>query len=280
MNPRTGRLHTTFNQLVAATGRLSSSNPNLQNIPIRTELGRRIRAAFVPEPGWSCVGRRLLADRAAHPAHMSRGESLVEAFRHGEDIHRRTAAEVFGVSPDAVTAEKRDKAKTTNFSMIYGIGRVRAVARARHPQKEAQAVPGSVLRAASEGAKMARQSVAEGRGRGYVVTLLRRRRYLPELRSGNPALRGFAERVATNAPIQGTAADLVKIAMVRMSDALAARRLRSRMLLQVHDELLFEAPEDEVAELEGLARERMESAMILDVPLRVDIKSGSDWAQV
>ena len=280
VNPRTGRIHTSFNQLVATTGRLSSSNPNLQNIPVRTELGRRIRAAFVPEPGWRFVAADYSQIELRILAHVCGEESLVEAFRRGEDIHRRTAAEVFGVAPDAVTPEQRDLAKTTNFSVIYGVtafGLSRGLAIS---QKQAQQYLDRFFARHPRVRSWLDQTVAEGRARGYALTLRGRRRYLPELRSGNPALRAFAERVATNAPIQGTAADLIKIAMLRMAGALASRGLQSRMLLQVHDELLFEAPEHEVAELEGLARERMEAAMILDVPLRVDIKSGSDWARV
>jgi DNA polymerase I len=280
VNPRTGRIHTSFNQLVAATGRLSSSNPNLQNIPVRTELGRRIRAAFVPEPGWRFVAADYSQIELRILAHVCGEESLVEAFRRGEDIHRRTAAEVFGVPLDAVTLEQRDLAKTTNFSVIYGVtafGLSRGLAIS---QKQAQEYLDRFFARHPKVRAWLDQTVAEGRARGYVITLLGRRRYLPELRSGNPALRGFAERVATNAPIQGTAADLIKIAMVRMAAALAARGLRSRMLLQVHDELLFEAPEAEVTHLELMAREVMESAMALDVLLRVDIKSGTDWSQV
>jgi DNA polymerase I len=280
VNARTGRIHTSFNQLVAATGRLSSSNPNLQAIPVRTELGRRIRASFVPEPGWRFVAADYSQIELRILAHVCGEESLVEAFRGGEDIHRRTAAEVFGVSLDAVTAEQRDLAKTTNFSVIYGVtafGLSRGLAIS---QRAAQEYLDRFFARHPKVRAWLDRSVADGRARGYVATLLGRRRYLPELRSGNPALRGFAERVATNAPIQGTAADLIKIAMVRVAAALDARGLRSRMLLQVHDELLFEAPGAEVPDLEALAREVMESAMVLDVPLRVDIKSGADWAQV
>jgi DNA polymerase-1 len=280
VNARTGRIHTSFNQLVAATGRLSSSNPNLQAIPVRTELGRRIRASFVPEPGWRFVAADYSQIELRILAHVCGEESLVEAFRGGEDIHRRTAAEVFGVSLDAVTAEQRDLAKTTNFSVIYGVtafGLSRGLAIS---QRAAQEYLDRFFARHPKVRAWLDRSVADGRARGYVATLLGRRRYLPELRSGNPALRGFAERVATNAPIQGTAADLIKIAMVRVAAALDGRGLRSRMLLQVHDELLFEAPEAEVPDLEALAREVMESAMVLDVPLRVDIKSGADWAQV
>jgi DNA polymerase I-like protein with 3'-5' exonuclease and polymerase domains/5'-3' exonuclease/intein/homing endonuclease len=258
----------------------NSSAPNLQNIPIRTGLGRRIRAAFIPEPGWRFVAADYSQIELRILAHVSGEESLLEAFRRGEDIHRRTAAEVFGVAVDAVTAEHRDIAKTTNFSVIYGVTAFGLSRGLSISQKEARAFLDRFFAQHPRVAAYLEATVAGGRERGWVSTLLGRRRYLPELRSGNPNLRGFAERMATNAPIQGTAADLIKIAMVRMARALAAAGLRSRMLLQVHDELLFEAPEDEVLALEALAREVMESAMTLSVPLKVDIASGTDWAQV
>jgi DNA polymerase-1 len=280
INPRTGRIHTSFNQLVAVTGRLSSSQPNLQNIPIRTELGRRIRAAFVPEPGWRFLAADYSQIELRILAHVSGEESLIEAFRQGEDIHRRTAAEVFGVEPGQVTSEQRDVAKTTNFSVIYGVtafGLSRGLA---ITTKEAQAYLAQFFARHRKVKAYLERTVAEGRERGYVTTLLGRRRYLPELRSGNQNLRSFGERMATNAPIQGTAADLIKVAMVRMARQLAAQGLRSRMLLQVHDELLFEAPSDEVAALEALVVEIMESALDLSVPLKVDVKSGLDWSAV
>jgi len=279
INPATGRIHTSFNQLVTATGRLSSSAPNLQNIPIRTELGRRIRAAFVPEAGWRFVAADYSQIELRILAHVSGEESLIAAFRAGEDIHRRTAAEVFGVELSQVTDEQRDVAKTTNFSVIYGVtafGLSRGLA---ITPKQAQEFLDRFFSRHPKVKAWLERTIEEGRDRGFVATLLGRRRYIPELRSGNPNLRGFAERMATNAPIQGTAADLIKIAMVRMAKALDAGGFRTRMLLQVHDELLFESPEDEVPRLEDLAREVMESAMALDVPLKVDIKTGADWAQ-
>ncbi len=280
LNPVTGRIHTSFNQLVAATGRLSSSNPNVQNIPVRTELGRRIRAAFVPEPGWRFLAADYSQIELRILAHVSGEESLIEAFRRGEDIHARTASEVFGVALEAVTPEQRDIAKTTNFSVIYG---VTAFGLSRgldiSPKQAQEFLDRFFARHPKVKAYLAR-TVAEGRERGFVTTLLGRRRYLPELRSGNPNLRGFGERMATNAPIQGTAADLVKIAMVRVAQELDAHRLESRMLLQVHDELLFEAPPAELPRLQALATEVMESALSLDVPLKVDVKTGADWAAV
>jgi len=279
INSATGRIHTSFNQLVAATGRLSSSAPNLQNIPIRTELGRRIRAAFVPEPGWRFVAADYSQIELRILAHVSGEESLLAAFRAGEDIHRRTAAEVFGVELAAVTSEQRDVAKTTNFSIIYGVTAFGLSRGLSISPKQAQEFLDRFFERHPKVKAYLERTVAEGRERGFVQTLLGRRRYIPELRSGNPNLRGFAERMATNAPVQGTAADLIKIAMVRMARALTESGLESRMLLQVHDELLFESPEAEVPRLEALARQVMESAMTLDVPLKVDIKTGVDWAQ-
>jgi DNA polymerase I len=276
----TGRIHTSFNQLVAATGRLSSSNPNVQNIPVRTELGRRIRAAFVPDPGWRFLAADYSQIELRILAHVSGEESLIEAFRRGEDIHRRTASEVFGVALDAVTPEQRDIAKTTNFAVIYGVTAFGLSRGLDMSTKQAQEFLDRFFARHPKVKAYLARTVAEGRERGFVSTLLGRRRYLPELRSGNPNLRGFGERMATNAPIQGTAADLVKVAMVRMARELDAHRLESRMLLQVHDELLFEAPPAELDRLQALATQVMESAMSFDVPLKVDVKIGDDWAAV
>jgi DNA polymerase I len=280
VNPVTDRIHTSFNQLVAATGRLSSSNPNAQNIPVRTELGRRIRAAFVPEAGWRFLAADYSQIELRILAHVSGEESLVEAFRRGEDIHARTASEVFGVALDAVTDEQRDIAKTTNFSVIYGVTAFGLSRGLDISTKQAQEFLDRFFARHPRVKAYLTRTVAEARERGFVTTLLGRRRYLPELRSGNPNLRGFGERMATNAPIQGTAADLVKIAMVRMAERLRAEGLQSRMLLQVHDELLFEAPAAEVERLRTLTVEVMESALPLDVPLKVDVKVGDDWAAV
>jgi DNA polymerase-1 len=279
INARTGRIHPSFNQLVAVTGRLSSSNPNAQNIPIRTELGRRIRAAFVAEAGHRFLAADYSQIELRILAHVSGEESLVEAFRRGEDIHRRTAAEVFGVPLDQVTPQQRDVAKTTNFAVIYGVTAFGLSRGLDMTQKQAQEYLNQFFARHPKVKAYLERTVAEGRERGYVSTLLGRRRYLPELRSGNPNLRGFGERMATNAPIQGTAADLVKIAMVRVARELSARGLRSRMLLQVHDELLFEVPDGELGALEALVVEVMESALELSVPLKVDVKSGADWAE-
>ncbi len=280
INATTGRIHTSFNQLVAATGRLSSSNPNVQNIPVRTELGRRIRAAFVPDPGWQFLAADYSQIELRILAHVSGEESLIEAFRRGEDIHRRTASEVFGVALEAVTPEQRDIAKTTNFAVIYGVTAFGLSRGLDMSTKQAQEFLDRFFARHPKVKAYLARTVAEGRERGFVTTLLGRRRYLPELRSGNPNLRGFGERMATNAPIQGTAADLVKVAMVRMAQELETHRLETRMLLQVHDELLFEAPPAELPRLQALATQVMESAMSFDVPLKVDVKVGADWAAV
>src|SRR6266850_259316 len=280
INATTGRIHTSFNQLVAATGRLSSSNPNVQNIPVRTELGRRIRAAFVPAPGWRFLAADYSQIELRILAHGSGEESLIEAFRRGEDIHARTASEVFGVALEAVSPEQRDIAKTTNFAVIYGVTAFGLSRGLDMSTKQAQEFLDRFFARHPKVKAYLARTVAEGRERGFVSTLLGRRRYLPELRSGNPNLRGFGERMATNAPIQGTAADLIKIAMVRVARELSARGLRSRMLLQVHDELLFEAPPAELSRLQALATQVMESAMSFDVPLKVDVKIGADWAAV
>jgi DNA polymerase I len=280
IHPRTGRIHTSFNQLVAATGRLSSSNPNLQNIPIRTELGRRIRGAFIPEAGWRFVAADYSQIELRILAHLTEEPALLEAFRRGEDIHTRTAAQIMGVAPAGVTAEMRRLAKVVNFGILYGLsgfGLSQAVSIGR---AEAQRFIDDYFATHPRVRAYIDRVVAEGRTQGYVTTLLGRRRYLPELSARNPAARNAAERMASNAPIQGTASDIIKLAMVRLAPALAQRKLRSRMVLQVHDELLLEVPEAETAAVQALLPEVMESIVTLAVPLRVDVKEGRDWAEV
>ncbi len=280
IHPRTGRIHTSFNQLVAATGRLSSSNPNLQNIPIRTELGRRIRQAFIPEDGWRFVAADYSQIELRILAHFSEEPALVEAFQRGEDIHTRTAAQIMGAAPEAVTSEMRRLAKVVNFGILYGLsgfGLSQAVSIGR---AEAQRFIDDYFATHPRVRAYIDRVVAEGRVRGYVTTLLGRRRYLPELGARNPVARNAAERMAANAPIQGTASDIIKLAMVRLAPALATRGLRSRMLLQVHDELLLEVPDAETAAVRELLPEIMEAVVALAVPLRVDVKEGRDWAEV
>jgi DNA polymerase-1 len=280
VNSGTGRIHTTFNQLVAATGRLSSQDPNLMNIPIRSELGRRIRAAFIPEDGWRFVAADYSQIELRILAHFSRDEAIIEAFRRGEDIHTRTASEVFKVGPDEVTPLQRTVAKSANFAILYGVSAFGLSQATRIDQKEAQRYINAYFATHPAVRAFIDRTLAEGREQGYVTTLLGRRRYLPDLRSNNPVARNAADRMAMNAPVQGTASDMIKIAMVRVAEALRTRGLRARMLLQVHDELLFEAPPDEVTAVETLAREIMEAALPLAVPVVVDVKSGTDWSQV
>jgi DNA polymerase-1 len=280
VNPRTGRIHTTFNQLVAATGRLSSQDPNLMNIPIRTELGRRIRAAFIPEPGWTFVAADYSQIELRILAHLSGEESIIESFRRGEDIHTRTASEVFKVAPGDITSLQRTIAKSANYAILYGVSAFGLSQATKIDQKEAQRYINEYFATHPAVRAFIDTTLTEGRERGWVATLLGRRRYLPDLRSNNPVARNAAERMAMNAPVQGTASDMIKIAMVRVHRALRERGLRARMLLQVHDELLFEAPSDEVTAVETLARDLMEGALPLDVPIVVDVKSGRDWSEV
>jgi DNA polymerase-1 len=276
----TGRIHTTFNQLVAATGRLSSQDPNLMNIPIRTELGRRIRAAFIPAEGWRFVAADYSQIELRILAHMSGEAAIIESFRRGEDIHTRTASEVFKIPPEQVTSLQRTIAKSANYAILYGVSAFGLSQATRIDQKEAQRYISAYFATHPRVRAFIDRTLAEGREQGFVSTLLGRRRYLPDLRSGNPVARNAAERMAMNAPVQGTASDMIKIAMVRMRAALAVRKLEARMLLQVHDELLFEAPPEETAAVEALAREVMEAALPLDVPVVVDVKTGRDWSEV
>ncbi len=280
VNPATGRIHTTFNQLVAATGRLSSQDPNLMNIPIRTELGRRIRAAFVPAEGWRFVAADYSQIELRILAHLSGEPALIESFRRGEDIHTRTACEVFRLEPGAVTSLQRTIAKSANYAILYGVSAFGLSQATKIDQKEAQRYIDAYFAAHPRVRAFIDRTLEDGRERGFVTTLLGRRRYLPDLRSSNPVARNAAERMAMNAPVQGTASDMIKIAMVRTHAALRERGLRGRMLLQVHDELLFEAPPDEVEAIVALARQLMEAALPLAVPVVVDVKTGLDWSQV
>jgi DNA polymerase-1 len=280
VHPATGRIHTTFNQLVAATGRLSSQDPNLMNIPIRTELGRRIRAAFIPEEGWRFVAADYSQIELRILAHLSGEPAIIEAFRRGEDIHTRTACDVFKVSPGDVTFLQRTIAKSANYAILYGVSAFGLSQATKIDQSEARRYISDYFATHPHVRAFIDRTLAEGRQRGYVSTLLGRRRYLPDLKATNPVARNAAERMAMNAPVQGTASDMIKIAMVRVHEALRARGLAARMLLQVHDELLFEAPPGEVEAVERLATEIMAAALPLDVPVVVDVKTGDDWAEV
>ncbi len=274
------RIHTCFNQAVASTGRLSSSDPNLQNIPVRSEVGRRIRAAFVPA---SAAERLVSADYSQIElrimAHLSQDRALLQAFRDGGDVHTLTAARIAGCAPAAVSPAQRAAAKTVNFGVIYGMGARGLAQQLGIPVEEARRFIDEYFASYPGVRHYTQQMVAEARGRGYVTTLLGRRLVLPDLNSPHPGQRAAAERVAVNAPIQGSAADLIKTAMVRLHRALLQQRLQSRMLLQVHDELLFESPAAEVEALSALARQEMEAALRLSVPIRVDIGVGHNWSE-
>jgi DNA polymerase-1 len=273
-----GRLHTTFHQAVASTGRLSSSDPNLQNIPIRTELGRKIRRAFVAgDPSLVLLAADYSQIELRILAHVSGDEHLKDAFARQADIHRETAARVLHKAPEDITAGERSMAKMVNFGLAYGMSDFGLASRANIPRKEAQEFINSYF-AAYSGISYYMMAIKEqAKAQGFVETLLGRKRQIPELRASNPALRGAGERMAINMPIQGTAADIQKIAMIRVAERLAAEGSRARLLLTVHDELLFEVPRDEIEPLAALVRETMEGALPLSVPLIVDVKVGDDW---
>jgi DNA polymerase I len=277
VSPATGRLHTSFNPAGAATGRLSSSNPNLQNIPIRTELGRQIRAAFIPRDGWKLLVADYSQIELRLLAHMSRDPLLVDAFRKGEDVHTRTAAEVFGVPPIMVSPELRRNAKTVNFGIIYGLSPFGLAAQLGIPQSEAQAYIQSYFGRYAGVKKFIDRQIEEVRRSGETRTLFGRRRPIPDINSRNPNARGFAERTAVNTPLQGTAADLIKLAMIRIDHRLRESGARAAMLLQVHDELVFEVPPEEVTEIGRLVKHEMEQVHALEVPLVVDIGVGDNW---
>jgi len=274
---RTGRLHTSFNQTGAATGRLSSSNPNLQNIPIRTELGREIRAAFVPRDGWKLIVADYSQIELRLLAHMSRDALLVEAFRNGEDIHTRTAAEVLGIPPLMVTPEARRNAKAVNFGIVYGISPFGLAAQLGISQREAQTYIENYFARYAGVRKFIDATIAEVRRSGVTRTLFGRERPIPDINSRNPNARGFAERTAVNSPLQGTAADLIKLAMVRIDREIESRGWRTAMLLQVHDELLFESPPEETSEVASMVKREMERVYRLEVPLLVDVGVGNNW---
>jgi len=276
LDPVTGRIHTTFNQTVAATGRLSSSDPNLQNIPIRTEEGRRIRAAFVASPGHRLVSADYSQIELRVLAHLSNDAALIDAFTRGDDIHARTAADVFGALPPA---DGRRLAKVINYGIVYGMGPARAARELGVAMKEAETYIRDYFTRYAGVRTYLDATIAEARTRGFVTTVLGRRRYLPELGARDPGVRQFAERAATNTPIQGSAADLIKLAMLEVRRRLQQAGSRAQMLLQVHDELVLEVPREELGAVREFVREAMEGVWSLKVPLRVDVHDGADWAE-
>jgi DNA polymerase I len=277
INHKTGRVHTSFNQTGAATGRLSSSDPNLQNIPIRSDLGRLIRGAFVPEKGnllisadYSQVELRILA-------HLSQDEVLVSAFNAGEDIHDRTAREVFSEAELANRAECRRRAKVINFGIVYGLSAFGLSQNLGISREDAQTFIDAYFRRYCGVRNWLDKTVEEARQYGTVKTLFGRIRQIPDINSKDFNARHFAERIAVNSPIQGTAADIVKIAMIRIHHALQQRRLPAKILLQVHDELVLEVPKEEVEATRALVQEEMEGAATLLVPLKVDLNVADNW---
>jgi DNA polymerase I len=280
IHPGTGRLHTSFNQTITATGRLSSSEPNLQNIPVRTEEGRRIRQAFIPEPGWIMLSADYSQIELRILAHYSQDETLIQAFREGQDIHSRTAAELFNCSPEEVTSEMRRRAKVINFGILYGMSAFGLSKELGINNREAQDMIDQYFLKYRGIKQYIEDTLSEARKTNIVTTLFNRRRHMEDINSSNRAVRQFAERTAINTPIQGTAADLIKMAMIRIHETLHREKMGSRMLLQVHDELVFESPEKELGALKTLVKEIMEGVLKLRVPLLVQISKGNNWADL
>ncbi len=279
VNPLTGRIHTSYNQTVTATGRLSSSNPNLQNIPIRTEEGREIRKGFIADDGHLLLSADYSQIELRVFAHYSDDPVLLRAFEREEDIHTRTAAEVFDLDPKMVTSEMRRMAKMINFGIIYGMGPVKLAKELGISKKVAQVYLDSYFERYKGVKNFKEKIISQARQNGYVTTLLKRRRYLPNINSDIGNIRSEAERAAINTPIQGTAADLIKMAMINIAQRLKKESLRTKMLLQVHDELVFEVPQGELSSATKLIKDEMEGVYSLNIPLKVDINWGKDWGE-
>jgi len=279
IHPETGRIHTSFNQAITATGRLSSSDPNLQNIPIRMEEGKKIREAFIPEKGCIFVSADYSQIELRVLAHCADDEILIQAFNNDEDIHTRTAAEVFQAFPEFITEELRRQAKTINFGIIYGMGAFKLARELDISRKMAQTYIDAYFVRYAGVKSFIDTTIENARKTGEVTTLLGRKRRLNDINASNINLRNLAERAATNTPIQGSAADLIKLAMINMAEAITEKKLKSKMLLSVHDEIIFETPVEEKEELMALARKTMESVFQLKVHLKVKIGTGENWAQ-
>jgi DNA polymerase-1 len=279
VNPKTGRVHSSFNQTVTATGRLSSSDPNLQNIPIRSPEGRRIREAFVPREGAAILSADYSQIELRILAHLSGDSSLVETFRRDEDVHAATAAEIFRVLPGQVTPDMRRLAKVINFGIIYGMSAFGLSKELAVTPAVAQAYIANYFQKYRGVRDYIDQSLELARERGFVATIMNRRRYLPDIGSGNRSVRQFAERIAVNAPIQGTAADLIKAAMIGIHRRTEKESRKTKLILQIHDELVFEVPEDEIEGMRQVVKEEMEGVAELRIPLKVDIGIGKNWAE-
>ena len=277
INPETHRIHSVFTQTVTVTGRLSSTEPNLQNIPTRTELGREIRKMFVAKEGYTLVDADYSQIELRVLAHIANDETMINAFKNGEDIHAVTASQVLGIPLSEVTKQQRSSAKAVNFGIVYGIGEFSLAQDLHISVKEAKAYIDSYLEKYHGVRNYMSEIKEQAKKDGYVKTMMNRIRYIPELKSPNYNIRQFGERVALNTPIQGTAADIIKLAMVRVDQRLISENLKSRLILQVHDELIVEAAEDEVDEVKRILSEEMQGAMELRVPLKVDMSVGHSW---
>lgn len=278
INSTTNRVHASFNQTATATGRLSTSDPNLQNIPIRTDLGKEIRRAFIAgQKGWVLLSADYSQIELRIMAHLSGDEMLVESFRKGEDVHLRTALEMFDLREKDITDEHRRQAKMINFGIMYGMGAYGLAQRLGISHEEAESFISAYFARYPKVNEFIAQTIGHAHQKGYVTTLLKRRRFLPELRSDNRNVREFGERTAINTPIQGTAADLIKVAMIRIAEHLRKDRWKAKMILQIHDELVFDVPSNEVEKLSEMVRRDMEGAIALSVPIKVDIGVGKNW---
>ena len=280
VDPKTGRVHTSFNQTVTATGRLSSSDPNLQNIPIRGEWGTRIRQAFIPEPGFTLLSADYSQIELRLAAHLANDVRMIQVFKQGQDVHAATAAFIFNCKPNEVTPDQRRSAKEVNFGVLYGMGAWGLSERTGLTRTEAREFIERYFKAFSGVSKWIEEIKAQAKSQGYVTTLLGRKRYLPEINSGVGQVRAAAERMAVNLPVQGTAADLMKLAMVRVAEALPNVSPKSRMTIQVHDELVFEVPQTDVAKVAELVKHEMEGAIELSVPIKVEVKQGKNWGEM
>lgn len=277
INATTGRLHTSFNQAVTATGRLSSSDPNLQNIPIRTDVGREIRRAFIAEQGASLISADYSQVELRVLAHMSGDPALIQTFIEDQDIHTRTASEIFGLAPEEITSEMRRKAKAVNFGIIYGISAFGLAQDIGVSNSEAKRYIDSYFARYPKVREFIDGTIQNAKTNGFVTTLFGRRRFIPELSSSSAPVRNFGERTAVNTPIQGTAADMIKVAMLRIHDRLLREGLAARMILQVHDELVFEVADEQLDSVKQLVRQEMEGVATLSVPLKVEVAAGKNW---
>lgn len=279
INPATGRIHTSFNQTVTATGRLSSSNPNLQNIPIRNEDGKEIRKAFIPDEGCEFFSADYSQIELRIMAHLSNDPHMIEAFQKDQDIHAATAAKIYKVKLEEVTREQRSKAKTANFGIIYGISVFGLAERLNVDRKEAKALIDGYFENYPNVKAYMDQSIQEAREKGYIETIFKRKRYLPDINSKNAVVRGYAERNAINAPIQGSAADIIKVAMIRIYQRFQEEGIRSKMILQVHDELNFSVLPEEKEKVQQIVISEMEAAYKMKAPLRADHGWGHNWLE-